>query len=117
MAQPRTRSRPKTTEFVNVTQGWLGAIKINRRGEEDAVGIEPGHRIFLTDEEVEITEQSHSTRKASPFREREIVHNDMASGEVLHRFTAAPLTKVDDIPEELRGRFLEDEEIGTPIPA
>lgn len=108
--------KEKPVEFVNVTQGWLGAVKINRKGDDVSVTVEAGTRVFLTAEEQELTERAHARRKDSPFTEREIVHHDMASGNEIARFTAAPLTKADELPESV-GALMDGEEVGTPVPA
>lgn len=109
--------KEKPVEFVNVTQGWVGAVKINRKGDDVAVTVEAGTRVFLTTEEQELTERAHARRKDSPFTEREIVHHDLASGEVIATFTAAPLTKADDLPDHVKGVLMDGEEVGTPVPA
>lgn len=82
------------TEYVNRTQGFLGAVKINRKQEPEAVPVAPGDRVFLTAEEVQLTEESHAQAKDSPFKLREIIHFDQETGEETAKFTAAPLEKV-----------------------
>ena len=94
MAAATTRTRVKRTAFENKTAGYLGAVKIDRKGDEKSVLVAPGDRVFLTQEEVELTEQSHARLADSPFTIREIVHIDPATGDEIARFTAAPLTKV-----------------------
>lgn len=89
-----TATRTKRTEFENRTQGLLGAVKINRKGDPEGVPVEPGTRVFLTDEEIELTDQSHAKAENSPFRLREIVHFSPETGDEIARFTAAPLSKV-----------------------
>lgn len=91
------RPRVKKIEFINRTQGYLGAIKIDRKGDEKSVPVAPGERIFQTPEEVELTEQSHAHAEDSPYVVREIVHYEQATGDETNRFTAAPLERV--VPE------------------
>lgn len=93
-----TRSA-KVTEYVNRTQGWLSARKVNRRGEEENVQLAAGDRVFLTDEERDLTDRAPRRREDSPFTPREIVWHALQTGEEIARFTAAPLTAVDDLPE------------------
>lgn len=93
-ARTTTRARVKRTEFVNETQGWVGAIKINRKGDDTAIGVKPGERVFLTDEEIELTEQSHAMAKDSPFVVREITHRDPHTLDVTKTFVSAPLARV-----------------------
>lgn len=88
MAPPK-----KKYGFVNRTQGLLGAVKINRKGDPAGVPVGPGDRIFLTNEEIELTEQSHARAEDSPFLKREIVHYDPATGDEIARFEAPPLER------------------------
>lgn len=82
------------TEFVNKTQGYLGVVKIDRKGEPVGQPVPPEERVFLTAEEVELTEQAHARAEDSPFFIREIVHFNVATQEETDRFTAAPLERV-----------------------
>lgn len=91
------RTRVKRTEFVNKTQGWLGAIKINRKGDDVGIPIQPGERVFLTDEEIELTEQSHARAENSPFVDREINRYDPLTLEVVETFISAPLARVEKV--------------------
>lgn len=86
-------------EFVNCTQGWVGVHKIDRKGDESAVPVEPGARVFLTAEEQQLTAEAHRTPENSPFTEREIIHFDIRTGDVVERFVSAPLRKVEPEPK------------------
>lgn len=83
------------TEFENRTQGYLGVVKINRKGDEQGVPVAPGTRVFLSDEEIDLTEQAVARAEHSPFAEREIVHFDSRTGNEIERFVAAPLSRVE----------------------
>lgn len=85
------QKRNQRTEYLNVTQGWLGARKINRRGEDYSVTIAPGERVFLTAEERELTEQAHAQAKDSPFVVHEVVHRDPHTKEVVGTYQLCPL--------------------------
>lgn len=91
MAARTTRS--KKFEHQNVTQGYLGVTILNRKGDETAVPVEPGDRIFLTQEEIDLTEQSYKRRERSPFHPREIQHRDPHTGDVIKTFVSAPLAR------------------------
>lgn len=98
MATARTstrRPRVKRTEFVNKTQGFLGAIKINRKGDDESLPVAPGERVFLTEEEIELTEQAHAHAKDSPFFPREITHYDPHTLDPVEKFVSAPLARVE----------------------
>lgn len=84
-------------EYLNRTQGWLSVRLINRRGEEESRSLEPGDRVFMTDEEREITARSHRLASDSPFVPREIVWHAMSTGEEIARFTAPMLQAVHEI--------------------
>lgn len=84
------------TEFENCTQGVLGVVKIDRKNDQVGVPVEPGDHVFLTDEEIELTEQSHKRPEIdSPFVLREIVHRDPNTHDETARFTASPLRRVE----------------------
>lgn len=85
----------KRTEFENRTQGYIGVVKVNRKGDPEGKPVEPGKRVFLTDEEIELTEQAVSQSDLSPFTVREIVHRDPHTGDETDRFRSAPLSKVE----------------------
>lgn len=84
------------TEYINNTQGFLGASKINRKGDEVGVPIAPSGRIFLTEEEKTLTEQAQMEAKDSPFLPRTILHFDSATGDKIAEFVAPPLESVRD---------------------
>lgn len=89
-----TATKVKRVGFVNRTQGLVGAVKVNRKGDPDGVPVDPGSRVFLTEEEIELTEQAHAREEDSPFKLREIVHRDPLTGDETARFTAAPLERI-----------------------
>lgn len=89
------RTTVKREGYENRTQGYLGAVKVNRKGDAEGVPVDPGTVVYLSDEEVELTEQAHAKPDDSPFKLREIVHFDPDTGDEAARFTAAPLSKVD----------------------
>lgn len=88
-----TKPRVEKIEFLNRTQGYLGVIKINRKGDDAPEAVRPGERVFLTAEEVTLTAQAHVRPEDSPFELREIVHYERETGDEIARFTAAPLEK------------------------
>ncbi len=110
-------------EYKNVTQHWVGAQTINRKGDEVAVAIEPGSSIFLSEEECELTARAHKRPQDSPFHPREIVYIDDHTLDEEERLVMAPLTRVDELRagvaqapagEAEEGSFSEHEEVGTP---
>lgn len=93
MATTRTQ-RAKRTQFVNRSQGWLGAVKVNREGKASGVTVAPGDSIYLTDEEIELTAEAHYRPEDSPFVVKHIVLRDQFSQEIVEEFDAAPLERV-----------------------
>lgn len=83
--------KPAKTEYVNTTTGYVGAIVIDRKGDEKAVSVAPGTRIFLTEEEKELTGQSHAHAEDSPFEVRHIVYRDFKTSEVVGEADLCPL--------------------------
>lgn len=81
-------------EFVNRTQGWVGVVKLNRKGDEAPTVVEPGGRVFLTEEEQTLTAQSHRRAEDSPFVERTITHYDPLTHDPTDTFVAPLLEKV-----------------------
>lgn len=82
-------------EFVNRTQGWVGCVKLNRKGDEQPIAVEAGGRVFLTAEEQEITAQAHRRAEDSPFVPRQITHYDPLTHDPVDTFVAPLLEKVE----------------------
>ena len=68
--------------YLNRTQGWLGAITINRKGDEISGPVPSGDIVYLTDEERDLTAQSHRQLSSSPFETHHIVIRDTNTGEI-----------------------------------
>jgi hypothetical protein len=85
--------------FRNTTQGKVGAIKIDRRGDRRAVAIAPGDTIELTEEEQEATAAAPKNPASSPFEPQPYEARDIY-GEVVDSGVRAPLELVegDDRP-------------------
>lgn len=90
----RRNTRARKIEFVNRTQGLIGANKLDRNNLEIAIVVNPGDHVFLTEEEIEMTAQAHKMPESSPFHPREIVSYDPQTLEETERFIAAPLERV-----------------------
>ena len=91
-----TRTAVKRIGFINQTDGWLGAVKVNRKGDEVGVPVAPGERVFLTPEEVTLTEQSHVRAEDSPFIKKHIVHTDIRTGDIIKEFDGEPLARIPE---------------------
>jgi hypothetical protein len=89
-------------EFQNRTQGWVGCIRLNRKGDETPDVVEPGGRVFLTAEEQTLTAQAHRRREDSPFEPRTITHFDPFTHEPTGTFVAPQLELVAPKPTPAR---------------
>ena len=100
-------ARPKRTLYRNTTDGYIGVTKIDGRGNEKGIALEPGQRIHLTAEEVAITDAASVDPNMSPFRPQEFVRYDPKTGEELERGIRAPLEPVN----AAQGTFQPGEEV------
>lgn len=100
-------ARPKRILYVNQTEGHIGVTKIDARGNEKGIALEPGQRIHLTAEEVAITDAASVDPAMSPFKPQEYVKYDPITGEELERGTRAPLVPVNPA----QGAFQPGEEV------
>lgn len=111
-------------EFINQTQGWVGAVQINRKGDDVAVAVEPGASVFLNEEERELTARAHKRAQDSPFEPRPIVFYDPETRDEKETRTIAPLERAEKVRatgaaeepvnEPPKGQHAPDEEVGTP---
>jgi hypothetical protein len=100
----------QTEIFENTTTGFLGAIKIDRRGDRRSVSIAPGERVELTKEEQEVTAEAHRDPKGNPFVEQDFEVRDMNTGELKESGRRPPLQLVT----ERRPIGSDQEEVGAP---
>jgi hypothetical protein len=54
-------------EFINTTDGWLGAVQLNHLGQALGVSVEPGGSVFLTEEEQMLTANAPRDDADNPF--------------------------------------------------
>lgn len=59
--------REPKTEYRNVTEGNIGAVKIDRQGENKGVPVRPGETIWLTEEERRETARAPREAADNPF--------------------------------------------------
>lgn len=119
-----TRKRTEKHEYVNRTPGWVGAVQINRKGEEVSIAVRSGDSVFLDAEERELTARAHARPGGNPFEAREIVFHDPLTQDVTGKVFCPALERADTPratgavqnptgpPPE--GKAAADEEVGTP---
>lgn len=86
----------ETHEFRNTTTGYVGAIKIDRRGERNAVALAPGETIELTVEEEEATARAHKDPADNPFTDQDYAIRDPQTNEVVESGRRPPLELVTE---------------------
>lgn len=113
--------KDEQVQYRNETQGFLGARKFNRKGDEVQVSVRAGEDVWLTEEEKQLTIRAHRKPEGNPFVEREIIVYDLQTHEVTGQKVTAPLTPVQDTGAAqapagtaTEGSYGADEEVGTP---
>lgn len=90
------------TEFLNQTQGYIGAVQIKRTGEEHGVAVPPGGRVWLTEDEQIATANAPQDPADNPFVAQPFTDYDPKTGDVLATGIRAPLKLINE-PRELPG--------------
>lgn len=85
-------------EFRNTTDGQVGVITVNRRGEEVPIAVGPGDKIKLSVEEQELTVSSHRDPASSPFLPQTQNVLDPETGDVTGTVELPFLEKITDKP-------------------
>jgi hypothetical protein len=81
----------KKAEFLNQTQGYVGAVQIKRNGEETGVAVPPGGRVWLTVEEQIATANAPQHPDDNPFLAKPFTDYDPKTGEIVERGVREPL--------------------------
>lgn len=102
--------------FRNTSQGYVGAVKIDGRGNRDSVPVEPGGTVWLTPEEIELTARAPRDAKNNPFIDQPYEVLDSNTGESIEA-GSRPLLVPDDeerfVPAAMAGSRDENEETAT----
>lgn len=80
-------------EFVNNTEGYIGAVTYAPNGDEKAVAIEPGGTIWLSIEEQELTAKAPRDAADNPFIPQHVPVVDPNTGEVVMDPHGRPVTR------------------------
>lgn len=97
-AVPQTQKRL----YRNNTAGYLGVVKLNHRGEEVGVNVDPNGVVWLSDDEATLTARAPKRPEDNPFEEQTFLVFDPEQGR--HReVQIRPLTLADEarhVPDE-----------------
>lgn len=119
--------------FRNTTQGHVGVVTMDRRGERFPIAVGPGETVWLSEEEREATARAPREARHNPFVDQPFVAYD-EHGEVIERGTRPQLVLDNEarptgdrpIGSEVaaatpggtppEGSFATGEEVGVPQP-
>lgn len=111
------------TLFRNITNGYVGAITIDRRGERRAVAVGPGDEVALSEEEQQETANAPRDPRDNPFLKSSTDVRDGDSGAVIEAGEKPQLEAVAEsrpignqrpIGTPAQGSYAPGEEVGTP---
>lgn len=109
------------TLFRNTTEGFVGAIQIDGRGDRKAVAVGPGEEIALSVEEEQETANGPRDPRDNPFLESSTDVRDSETGMVLEEGTKPQLERVTEARAIGSGRPIgsrgPDETAAPPAPA
>lgn len=102
-------------EWKNTTRGFQSAVRVNARGEEGGVTVDPGQTVWLNAEEEELTAKAPRDAEKNPFLPQPFEDRDPATGEIVESGERPVFVLADEeryVPP--RGSASEDEETATP---
>lgn len=82
-------------QFENNTGGWIGAVTIDAKGNDAAIAVAPGQRVWLSEPEQRLTAEAPQSPQDNPFVEQTFERIDTQSGERVS-VKITPLTLVSD---------------------
>lgn len=80
-------------QFVNNTEGYIGAVQYKPNGDESAVAVEPGGTVWLSVAEQEITAKAPRDARDNPFIPHVVPILDPHTGKQVSEKTVTPLTR------------------------
>lgn len=88
-------------EYRNTTRGFVGVVKMGRNGEEKGMPVGPGERVFLSDDEVQLTKDAQKDPSTSPFSEQPFETRDPETNRkvVQQRALLVPVDEAGPEPE------------------
>ena len=121
-------AKVERAEFRNTTTGYVGAVRLDNRGEARGVAVAPGESVWLGQEEQELTANAPRRPESNPSLPQPFEQRGPNTGEVLEEGERAPLelvTEARPTPTSMRqvpgvpprGSYAPGEETGTPVGA
>jgi hypothetical protein len=83
-------------QFVNNTDGHVGAIQYKPNGDEQAIAVEPHGTVWLSVAEQELTAKAPRDAKDNPFMPQQVPVIDPNTNEQVGTRTITPLTLNDE---------------------
>lgn len=124
MARKTAGIHDEKIEFVNNTEGYLGAVTYAPNGDEKPIAVEPGGTIWLSPAEQELTAKAPKSAKDNPFIPQQVPVLDPDTGETIDHRWVTPFTRnTEDRPtpssqaasgDAPDGSHDDREEVGTP---
>jgi hypothetical protein len=82
-------------QFRNNTGGWIGAVQIGVKGDEQGVAVEPGGTVWLSEAEQILTANAPRRPEDNPFVAQEHVVTDQTTG-ARDTITVVPLEPINE---------------------
>lgn len=86
-------------EFLNQSQGYVGAVTFKRNGDEHGVAVPPGGRVWLDADEQTATANAPAHPKDNPFIAQPFTDYDVKTGDVIDTGVRAPLKLITEARE------------------
>lgn len=82
-------------QFQNNTDGWIGVVAIDAKGNDRGIAVGPGERVWLSEPEQRLTAEAPMRPEDNPFVEQTFTRIDVESGDRVS-VKVTPLSLVSD---------------------
>ena len=89
-------AKVERAEFRNTTSGYVGAVRLDNRGEARGVAVAPGESVWLGQEEQELTANAPRRPESNPSLPQPFEQRGPITGEVIEEGERAPLELVTE---------------------
>lgn len=91
MARKTVGIHDDRVQFVNNTEGFIGAVTYAPNGDERSIAVEPGGTVWLSEAEQELTAKAPKDAKDNPFEPQKVPIRDPDTGDVVDHKWITPL--------------------------